>query len=179
MEGMTCAAHNGNEVLIQRSYWFRYFLGRIFPLLALLICLKSTARANICVSSTLHVRSVHGIVTDPDGQPIANAIVSLRSGKDTKAETRTDGVGHFRLNVSSGHYELYVHAPAFVDGWTLLQVGFSLRSLVHSNTLYVILAVGWLDCPPNLTTRKGEFTRQIQNFKAKYGAKKQENATQR
>jgi hypothetical protein len=154
-------------------------LGRIFPLLALLVCLNSYARANVCVSSTLHVRSVHGIVTDQLGRPIADATVSLKSGKDAKAETKTDGAGNFRLNVPSGYYELFVHAPAFVDGWTPLYVGLSLRSLVHSNSLYVILAVSWLDCPSNLTTSKGEFTRQIQNFKAKLGAKKQENATQK
>jgi hypothetical protein len=176
---MTCAAHNGSEVLRQRSYWLRCFLGRIFPLLALLVCLNPPARANVCVSPTLHVRSVHGIVTDPLGRSIADATISLRSGKDTKAETKTDGAGNFRLSVPSGHYELFVHAPAFVDGWTPLHVGLSLRSLVHSNTLYVVLDVGSLDCPPNLTTSKGEFTRQIQNFKAQFGAKKQDNATQK
>jgi hypothetical protein len=154
-------------------------LGRIFPLLALLVCLNSPVRANVCVSPTLHVRSVHGIVTDPLGRPIADATVSLKSGKDMKAKTKTDGAGNFRLNVPSGHYELFVHAPAFVDGWTPLHVGPSLRSLVHSNTLYVVLAVSWLDCPPNLTTSKGEFTRQIQNFKTQFGAKKQENTAQK
>lgn len=174
---MTCAAYKGSNVLRQRSYWLRYFLGRIFPLLALAVCLNSPARANVCVSSTLRVRSVQGIVADPFGQPIAGATVSLQSGKDTKAETKSDGTGSFRLHVPSGHYELFVHAPAFVDAWTPLYVGLSLRSLVHSNTLYVILDVGSLHCPPNLTTSKGEFTRQIQNFKAQPGAKKQEHAT--
>jgi hypothetical protein len=176
---MTCAAHNGSEVLRQRSYWLRCFFGRAFLLLALLVCLNSPAHANVCVSSILHVRSVRGIVTDPLGRPIAEATVSLKSGKDTKAEAKTDGAGNFRLSVPSGHYELSVHAPAFVDGWTPLHVGLSLRSLVHSNTLYVILGVSRLDCPPNLTTSKGEFTRQIQNFKAQFGAKKQEDATQK
>jgi hypothetical protein len=122
---------------------------------------------------------VHGIVTDPRGRPIADATVSLKSKNDTKAETKTDGAGNFRLYVPSGHYEFFVHAPAFVDGWTPLYIGLNLRSLVHSNTLYVVLAVGWLYCPPHLTTSKGEFTRQIQNFKAQFGAKKQEDATQR
>ena len=176
---MNSTAHNGSEVFKQRSYWLRCFLGRIFPLLALLLCLNSPALANICVSSTLHVRSVHGIVTDFLGQPISGAIVSLKSGEDTKAETKTDSAGNFLLNVSSGHFELFVHATAFLDGWAPLYVGLNLRSLLHSNTLYVILAIGGLDCPPNPTTSREVFIRQIQNFKAIFGAKKQEYATQK
>jgi hypothetical protein len=60
-----------------------------------------------------------------------------------------------------------------------LNVGLGMRSLFHSDALYVILAVGSLDCPPNVVASKREFLRQIQNFKAQFGAKKQEDATQK
>ena len=176
---MTCAAHKGSGVLKQRSYWLRCFWRSIFPLLALLACLNPTAHANVCVSPTLHVRTVHGLVTDQLGEPIAGATVMLKVGKDIKAETKTDDAGIFRLDVPSSHYELFVHSQGFRDSWMPLNVGLGMRSLFHSDALYVILAVGSLGCPPNVVASKREFLRQIQNFKAQFGAKKQEDATQK
>ena len=156
----------------QRGYRLRCFLGRILLLFALLICVNPPARANVCVSPTVHVRSVRGIVTDQVGEPIAGATVLLKVGKETKAEAKTDSTVIFRLDARSGPYELSVHRSAFVNAWTPLDVGSGLKSLLGSSTLYVILAVGVQDCPPNITTSKREHIRQIQIFKAQLEAKK-------
>ena len=176
---MTCAAHNGSEVLRQRSYWLRCFLGPSPMLLALTLCTSPIASANVCVSQTLHIFRIHGHVTDQFGENIPGARISLKRAGIAVLESPADDTGDFRLKVKPGKYDLYVQAPGFEHGWAPLKVGFGPKSWFRANTLYVALAVGSLNCPPNVTTSYREFKRQIRASKVEFEEHKQKNATQR
>jgi hypothetical protein len=131
------------------------------------------------VSQTIHVTQVHGHVSDQRGENIPGARITLKRAGNTALETTADNKGDFRLNAPPGTYDLDVQAPGFEIGWAPLKVGLGPKSWFRSNTLYVALAVGSFDCPPNVTTSYKEFKKQIRAFEAGFGEQKQDNATQR
>ena len=84
--------------------------------------------------------TVHGIVTDRDGQPVPGAVVSLDAlaADGGRQETSTDDTGHFRhTNLAPGHYTLtadedtlggqlfriFVHPGGSVDVRFILEPG--------------------------------------------------------
>jgi hypothetical protein len=139
---MTFAARETTGISRQRSYWLRCFLGRMLVIVALAIAVCGSANANVCVYKTLYVRSVHGSVSDLDGQVISDANVTIRRGRKVVAQTRTDGQGNFHLKVPRGKYWLEVDARGFAPSEAYLSVGLGFRSSIRSNTLHLVAEVG-------------------------------------
>ena len=156
----------------QRSYWLRCFLGNAFLAFLLGCLLSRPALANVNVSKTLYVQSVHGQVTDDSGRPIEGAKISLKSGEKSVADTISDSVGIFRMKVPGGSYWLSVNARGFVTGGGELRAGPGFRSFFHSDMLYVVLTVGAPDCPPVATTSRREFKHQVHVYENLLGERK-------
>ena len=163
----------------RRGFWLRCFLGPSPMLLALAMCTPPIASANVCVSQGLYVSQVHGQVTDQLGEIISRARITLRQDEKTVLESTADDGGDFRLAVPPGNYDLLVQAPGFTRAWTELVVVFGPKTWFRSNTLYVALAVGSLDCPPDVTKNRREVERQISAHKVELERQKQEHGRQK
>lgn len=102
--------------------------------------------ANICVNEELKpLRRLRGVVVDYQGEPIANATISVtRSGAEVKA-TKTDSRGEFSFDgLGAGQYELKAEAKNFV------KFDFPFRiakpSAKSNQKIQLQLAVGGEDC---------------------------------
>lgn len=52
---------------------------------------------------------IEGVVRDPQGQPVADAIVQIRRGDQVVRELRTDGEGRWQIeDIEPGEYEVFV-----------------------------------------------------------------------
>jgi len=138
---MTFAASERIGISRQRGFWLRCFLERMLIFAALVITVCGTANANVCVYKTLHIRSVHGNVVDETGQIVPGAKVLIKRDQEVIGETTTDQQGRFRLNVQRGKYWLTVQAQGFAPSRAYVSVGFGMRSVLHSNTLHMIVRV--------------------------------------
>jgi len=155
---MTLALGESIGISRQRGFWLRCFLGRMLILAALVVSLCGTANANVCVYKTVYVRSVRGYVIDQTGAIVPGAKIAIKQieyvplepampkvksrqpGK-TVLESTADQQGVFRIKVPSGEYWIDVQANGFAPAHAYVKVGFGVRSLVHSNTLRLVLSV--------------------------------------
>jgi len=143
----------------QRSFWLRCFLGRILILAVIVLSTSRTANANVCVYKTVYVRSVHGYVVDETGAIVPDAKVIVKQMEyvaleptNPKVKTRREGKvvlestadqqGRFRLKIPRGEYWIDVQANGFAGDHAYVKVGLGVRSLIHSNTLRLVLSVG-------------------------------------
>jgi len=109
-------------------------------LIFLFLGLCTTARANVCVYKTLHVLHVEGHVINQLEDAVPRAIVLIKRGKETIAESVADQEGNFRIKVPAGEYELDIQAAGYAPAHAHIKVGFGVRSVFHSSSIKMVLS---------------------------------------
>jgi hypothetical protein len=132
-----------SRISIQRSFWLRCFLGRSVAFVVFILLSGGTARANVCVYKTFYVHGVYGYVSDLLHERIPGATILLKdlSGK-VVAQSVGNEQGEFRIKAPSGTYWLVVEAQGFAPGRAYLRVGFGIRSMLHSNSIHIVVTPG-------------------------------------
>ena len=116
------------------------------PLSAIVFgCCISGAAANVCVNPRIKSAEACGIVLDPSGEILSNALIKLREG-DREASGTTDEQGRFRFEGFHGtNVQLSVTAKGFMPAYDFLQVVRE-PSSKRKKSIYVMLQVGGDGC---------------------------------
>jgi tetratricopeptide (TPR) repeat protein len=99
------------------------------PLLLLLVAALSAR--DVSAQDWKGKGRLDGRVTDPDGKPVAGAVVKLRvPGKpDQGPDLKTDGNGRWAyLGLRGGEWKITIEAPGFMQGETTLSVSEVIRA---------------------------------------------------
>jgi hypothetical protein len=84
---------------------------------------QGTTTNNTNVAATPATGVAEGVIRDPSGAPVADAIVTLRREGRPSREARTDQEGRFRIEaVEAGEHELVIRAPSGAERSQALRV---------------------------------------------------------
>ena len=153
---------------------------RTVLLAVLILSLIPAAKAQVdCVFKTLRVASLHGIVMDPVGDAVPDAIVRLRRDGQSVADVRTNEKGQFAVTGLAGHFELAIEATGFAKAWSPIDIGPDVQGVFRSNELRVMLLVGGGEDCEVFTTSKKEFEKAVRVNRQRFKGSQEKNATQK
>ena len=155
---MTRAASARQRFSRQRGFWLRCFLG--CALLALTAPAPSFAKVES--QGPIHLWRLHGVLVNPEGQPLANVAVTLSRDDKLIAKTTTDTSGHFAFDHIYGHFQLHIDRTKYSPLDREVIVGIETAELARK-VLYVIAGPGACadDCS-SVFTSKSEFQKTLQ-----------------
>ena len=120
---------------------------------------------------------VQGMIVDPTGVPVPGARISLTAEGKPILETRSGSDGRFSLKAPAGQYIFRVDVAPFAGPEIELDLGKDLASLLHPNSMHVILGLGSF-CPW-VTTSDRNLKRETELNKQRLKESTQKNATQK
>jgi hypothetical protein len=120
---------------------------------------------------------VRGVVVDPTGVPLSDAIVSLSGDTNSKFETKSDAEGGFSLRVPDGHYTFKVEMKMFAGPEIGLDVSRDVANVIHPKYLKVLIGLPGSFCPW-VTTDDKQFKYEIAENKKRLQESAKKNATQ-
>jgi hypothetical protein len=120
----------------QRGFWLRCFLGGALFILAAMGPAEAISYAQ-CVYPTIRVSKVQGVVFDPNGEPIRDVAISLKSDDRILASATTDEAGRFSISATPGKYDVGTDlARAFVPTrlFMILDPGMKMENCTFTTT---------------------------------------------
>ncbi len=158
---MTFPASDRIGISRQRGSWLRCFLGNAVLPLALLLAASAPSWAKIESQGPIHLWRLHGLLVNPEGQPLANVPVTLSRDNKLIAKTTTDSDGRFAFDHVYGHFQLHIDRTHYAPLDREVIVGIETAELARK-MLYVIAGPGACadDCS-SVFTNKNEFQKTI------------------
>jgi len=163
---MTLRLHKANSFSKTAGLWLRCFLGGALFLVSLgNLWGGLKAHAMTCVTpSRIQVARLRGQVFDPSGTPIPLSVVSVSRAGQAVSNTKSDENGRFDLTVPVADYDIRIESPGFMTLSVSVNVGKDLRTLIHPNSLMLILGLGGTKCGFATTSNK-QFRDEVNRFK--------------
>ena len=128
---------------------------------AVCLALAPLSSAKVETQPPIHLWRLHGLLVNPDGQPLANVSVTLSRDNKLVAKTTTDSSGRFAFDHIYGHYQLHIDRTKYSPVDREVVVGIETADLARK-TLYVIAGPGACadDCS-SVFTSENEFQKTI------------------
>jgi len=117
-----------------------------------------------------------GMIVDPTGVPVPGARISLTAEGKPSLETRSGSDGRFLLKAPAGLYIFRVDVAQFAGPEIELDLGKDSTSLLHPNSMYVMLGLAGSFCPL-VTTSDRMLKRETELNKQRLKESTQNNAT--
>ncbi len=130
------------------------------------------------IQGRVRTPSVQGVVVDPTGIPVQDALVVLEANGERARQSKTDFDGKFNLNASAGTYSFKVTHPHFAGINVDLVVGKGMSNAFSKSGLYTVLGLPGSLCPM-IWTNANRFHLMIDANKKSLEEDSGNNATQK
>lgn len=156
----------------------RCFLGAALVLGLINVGGFALAQVDCVQNHTLKVGNIQGVVVDPFGTAIPDAVVTVTDRTGRVSSTKTDAEGRFSIRVPREFYKFKATVRALKEGEVELVVRRSLWISLERKRLYVVLGLAGSYCPW-VTTNQKDFEYNIRANKKRSKEFEQKNATQK